>query len=119
MSAFVSDTYDPEHDPLCWYADKDKIAAAAVNDGWPCVCDLIARVRDDECTQVKTKDNAYKLFISTLAEIGIEYKIAQHFVPGFGVKGFVSVIIFDEDGANLQCDFTDDCDFIGHEVSAV
>ncbi len=84
-----------------------------------CFCILIARVREDERTQVKTKDNAYKLFISTLAEIGIEYKIAQHFVAGFGVKGFVSVIIFDEDGANLQCDFTEDGDFIGHEVSAV
>lgn len=36
------------HDPMCWYYDPDKIAAAAVNDGWPCICDLIARVREDE-----------------------------------------------------------------------
>lgn len=36
------------HDPLCWYADPDKIPAAAANDGWPCLCDLIAKVRADE-----------------------------------------------------------------------
>ena len=36
----------PDHDPMCWYADPDKIPAAAVNDGWPCICDLIAKVRE-------------------------------------------------------------------------
>ena len=57
MSENVSDTYDPEHDPLCWYADKDKIAAAAVNDGRPCVCDLIARVRLD--TAARNYNNGF------------------------------------------------------------
>jgi len=117
MSASVSDTYESAHDPLCpFHMLSQKPTGIAMSS---CQCGLIARVREDERMQVKTKDNAYKLFISTLAEIGIEYKIAQHFVPGFGVKGFVSVIIFDEDGANFQCDFTEDGDFIGHEVSAV
>lgn len=45
------------HDPMCWYADPDKIPAVAVNDGWPCLCSLIARVREDE--RMRDDDYAY------------------------------------------------------------
>ena len=37
-----------KHDELCWFVDPDKTPAVAVNDGWPCVCDLIARVAERE-----------------------------------------------------------------------
>jgi len=36
------------HDPICWYADPEKIPAVAANDGWPCICDLLAKVREDQ-----------------------------------------------------------------------
>ena len=36
------------HDPMCWFADPERAAAAAINDAWPCICNLIRRVREDE-----------------------------------------------------------------------
>lgn len=116
-----------DHDPLCAVsALLERHTGVSV---LSCQCNLIARVREDEHRQKKVKDmncltssaaeNHYQLFLSTLTDVGIKYKIAQHFVPAVGVKGYVSVIIFDEDGAYWQCDFTEDGDYISHEVSSI